>query len=388
MLYRINILLPGSGHTPLGGYRVAYEYANGLAARGHHVTTIHPAMLCRNTPFTQRPKKTFRYFQRELDKSYRPNRWFTMDANVKVEWVPSLHRDYIPPADIIIATAWQTAEWLPSYPVEAGKRLCLVYDFEHYMVGSPATREHMAAVFAQRMKTISTSPAVSDMLRACGANDTVYIPNGIDFQVFFKDYEINDPRRCAIGFPTRNESFKGTSDAIKALSIVRERSNRDLHFWSFGGRRPRCIPEWVEYYERPTDQALRKLYNQTLIFAVPSHYEGWGLPGAEAMSCGAALASTDNGGVRAYAEHMRNSLLSPPTVPEALAGNILRLLTDSNLRLTLAEQGLLDLRQFTWQRAVEALECVINESCLGTASRHSVLPDYQVSIAEAAKEHR
>jgi glycosyltransferase involved in cell wall biosynthesis len=384
MPYRITILLPGSGHAPLGGYRVAYEYANRLAARGHYVTTIHPAMLCRNTPLMERPKKVFRYLQRELDKSYRPNHWFNMDSKVKVQWVPNLHRRYIPAGDAVIATAWQTAEWLDSYPMEAGEKFCLVYDFEHYMAGSAATRKQMAEVFAGPMKTISTSPAVADMLKTCGAKDTVYIPNGLNFQVFCQDLDFNDTKRCAIGFPTRSEPFKGTEDAIRALSIVRERSSQDLRFWSFGGRRPLHMPEWVEYHERPTDQDLRRLYNQTLIFAVPSHYEGWGLPGAEAMSCGAALASTDNGGVRAYAKHLQNSLLSPPAAPEALAENILQLLCDSNLRLRLAKQGLSDIQQFTWQKSVGALESLLNESCLGAVSKYSVRTD--ISAVEPVKE--
>jgi glycosyltransferase involved in cell wall biosynthesis len=369
MPYRITILLPGSGHAPLGGYRVAYEYANRLAARGHDVTAVHPAIPYRNMPVAQTPKKLVRYLQRRFDGSYRPNRWFSMDPRVKLEWVPSLHSRYIPAGDVIIATAWQTAEWLGSYPAEAGERACLVYDFEHYMSAAPAAQKHMASVFAQRMKVIATSPAVSEMLSTCGANDAAYIPNGIDFEVFHKERNLSDPLRCAIGFPTRDEPFKGTRDAIRALSIVRERFDGELRFWSFGGRRPGYIPEWVEYHERTTDQELRRLFNQTMIFAVPSHYEGWGLPGAEAMSCGAALASTDNGGVRAYAKHMHNALLSPPKVPEALAENVLRLLEDANLRMTLAEQGHSDIREFTWQKAVDALEYLIEGLCRRTVSR-------------------
>jgi glycosyltransferase involved in cell wall biosynthesis len=386
MPYRITILLPGSGHTPLGGYRVAYEYANRLAARGHDVTTVHPAILYRNTSVAQTPKKLVRYLQRRLDGSYHPKHWFDVDPRVKLEWVPSLHHRYIPSGDLVMATAWQTAEWLDDYPMEVGKKICLVYDFEHFMGGSPATRKRMAAVFGQRMKAIATSPAVFEMLSACGASDTAYIPNGLDFEVFRPDNGLSDPLRCAIGFPTRNEPFKGTKDAIKALSMVREQFNRNLRFWSFGGRRPSYIPEWVEYHEQPTDQELRRLYDQTSIFTVPSHYEGWGLPGAEAMCCGAALASTDNGGVRAYAQHARNALLSPPNEPKALAENVLQLLRDSNLRVSLAEQALLDIRRFTWRKAVDALERLIEGLCLGTASQQSAMRERQTSITEAIQE--
>jgi glycosyltransferase involved in cell wall biosynthesis len=248
------------------------------------------------------------------------------------------------------------------------------------MSAATATQKRMASAFAQRMKVIATSPAVSGMLTACGANDAAYIPNGIDFQVFRKERSLNDPLRCAIGFPTRDEPFKGTRDAVRALSMVRERFDGELRFWSFGGRRPGYIPEWVEYHQRPTDQELQRLFNQTIVFAVPSHYEGWGLPGAEAMSCGAALASTDNGGVRVYAKHMRNALLSPPKVPEALADNVLRLLNDSNLRMTLAQQGHSDIREFTWQKAVDALEYLIQGLCRRTVSQDAAILKTEASV--------
>jgi glycosyltransferase involved in cell wall biosynthesis len=384
MSYFVDILLPGSGHAPLGGQKIAYEYANGLAARGHQVTLVHPAILYRDAPFSQITKKFVRYLQRKVDGSYRPNRWFKMDPRVELKWVPTLHPRYIPDSDVVIATAWQTAEWLNTYPAVKGKKTCLVYDYEHYMSADAAMQKRIGLAFARCLKAIATSPAVSEMLSASGASDTVYIPNGIDFEVFFDERTLNDPLRNSIGFPTRSEPFKGTKDAISALSIVRERFKQGIHFWSFGGRRPGHIPDWIEYHERPSDKELRGLYNQTLIFAVPSHYEGWGLPGAEAMSCGAALASTDNGGVRAYATHLRNSLLSPPCSPAALAENVLQLLNDSTLRKKLAEQGRADIRQFTWHKAIDSLEQLIEELCCVPASSKTMLPKPEASAVLGA----
>src|SRR5437588_7005208 len=42
---RINFLLPGYAWRPSGGFRVVYQHANRLAARGHLVTVIHPRRL-------------------------------------------------------------------------------------------------------------------------------------------------------------------------------------------------------------------------------------------------------------------------------------------------------------------------------------------------------
>ena len=44
---RIAFLLPRSGVTPIGGYKVVYEYANRLAADGYEVELVYPAYVAR-----------------------------------------------------------------------------------------------------------------------------------------------------------------------------------------------------------------------------------------------------------------------------------------------------------------------------------------------------
>jgi glycosyltransferase involved in cell wall biosynthesis len=77
------------------------------------------------------------------------------------------------------------------------------------------------------------------------------------------------------------------------------------------------------------------------------------------MACGAALVSTDNGGVRAYADDGKTALLSPPKDPVKLADNALKLLRNNNLRIHIAQRGHDHIQQFTWDRATDALEEVL-----------------------------
>jgi glycosyltransferase involved in cell wall biosynthesis len=67
------------------------------------------------------------------------------------------------------------------------------------------------------------------------------------------------------------------------------------------------------------------------VFVCSSWEEGFGLPGLEALQCGAALATTDTKGSRDYAFHERTALVSPPRDTVALARNIIRLLGDEGL---------------------------------------------------------
>jgi len=77
------------------------------------------------------------------------------------------------------------------------------------------------------------------------------------------------------------------------------------------------------------------------------------------MACGAALVSTDNGGIRAYAEHGQTALLSAPKDIDALVGNIYQLIQNEALRLHLAHAGYQHIQQFTWEKAVASFEATL-----------------------------
>lgn len=356
----ITFVVPSAGVRPVGGIKVVYEYANYLVGRGHSVIIVHPAILGIDTHWSNMPKKWVRYVQRMIDKSYIPSSWFNIDKRIKMQWVLSLKEINIPDADFVIATAWQTAEWVHSYGPEKGVKYYLIHDYEHYMTADSETRERIGATYKGDIHNIVTSPAGVEMLRICGAEVDAYIPNGIDFDTFKLKTDFESAERRAIGFPSRPEEFKGTRDAVAALDNVREKFGDNIPVWSFGGPKPDYLPSWISYYERPSDELLCNLYNSSAIFVTASHYEGWGLPGAEAMACGAALVSTEHGGVRAYAEHGRTALLSTPKDIDALVENIRRLLENPNLRQNMAQAGYQHIQQFTWEKATDALEAVLS----------------------------
>jgi len=357
---RVTFLLPCFVRYQIGGFKVVFEYANGLVQRGYQVSIVFPAVGNRKASIGMRIRGLASYLLHCVDKAYRPDAWFKLDSRVQILWVPSLAERYIPLADVVIATAWLTAEWVRNFHDDKVQRLYFVQDYEHYMNASVKIKERIELTFKMKAQFIGIAPPVLEMLQQHGVVDIEYIPNGLDFDTFFLDVPIGDEVRCTVGFPTRPELFKATGDAISALAIVRERIGSGFSVWSFGGEKPAYMPDWVEYHVRPSDEKLRSLYNHSSIFVVPSHFEGWGLPGSEAMACGAALVSTDNGGVRAYAIHEENALLSPVSQPGSLAADILRLIADPSLRIALATKGKQHIQQFTWERAIGDFDNVIN----------------------------
>jgi glycosyltransferase involved in cell wall biosynthesis len=89
---------------------------------------------------------------------------------------------------------------------------------------------------------------------------------------------------------------------------------------------------------------------------LPSHFEGWGLTGVEAMACGAALVVTNNGGSADDAFDGKTALVAEPGDVDGLATAAERLLTDQTLRLSLAAEGHSFVQRFTWESAADALE--------------------------------
>ncbi len=83
------------------------------------------------------------------------------------------------------------------------------------------------------------------------------------------------------------------------------------------------------------DETLRLLYQSTGLFVFPSLYEGFGLPVAEALACGAP---TIGSSTSAVAEQLVAEARFEPSDPDAIASAIVGGLTDDALRARLDEQ--------------------------------------------------
>lgn len=363
---KICFLLPGSSPVPTGGPKNIYEHANRLAAKGHKVTIVHAAYVTRRSGLRGALRAIASYLLNRIGvMRWRPDRWFRVEPQVELRWAFNFAPSWVPDGDAVVACAWQVAEWVREYPSSKGQKFYFAMDFERFMEAAPETKKRIAATHTAGLRTMVISPAGQAMVEANGGATPALVPCALDFTVYNLRNDINSDSRTMIGFPVRPERHKATEDALKALETVRMHPGFSGVVWAFGGERPAYLPEWVRYHERPTDEELARLYNLTRIFVVPSLYEGWGLPGSEAMACGAALVSTDNGGVHAYAEHGRTALITPIRRPDALAAAVVSLIADDGFRLRLAMAGYDNIRNFTWENSNRALEECLSESVGG-----------------------
>lgn len=145
---------------------------------------------------------------------------------------------------------------------------------------------------------------------------------------------------------------KGWGDFLVAASLVHAK-HKDLELaivTKEDGPVDTLIPCTV--HVRPSWDEFVDLCQSCRVFVSASWYESFGRPPLEAMACGAAVVTTDSGGVREYARDGHNCLMTPIRDPQALARAIEQVLNDNGLARRLGEAGRQTAQEFTWERAV------------------------------------
>ncbi|MBP2475885.1 glycosyltransferase involved in cell wall biosynthesis [Crossiella equi] len=99
---------------------------------------------------------------------------------------------------------------------------------------------------------------------------------------------------------------------------------------------------------------LARLVRSADAVCVPSLFEGFSLPAAEAMACGTPLVTTTAGALPEVVGRDQAALLVPPANPEAMAAALRRVLTEPELRQRLGTAGVRRAAGLTWPRTAEA----------------------------------
>jgi glycosyltransferase involved in cell wall biosynthesis len=379
---KINFLLPCYAWGPSGGFKVVYEYANRLVARGHHVNVIHPRRLKFPPPEKLTPRKCVqiaRLWFREI-RSEPVIHWHRVDPRVRLLYVPSSASSYIPDGDILFATAWHTVRSVMECPISKGERCYLIQHYETFQGPQNLVDETWRAP----LRKVVVSRWLADLSEALGVGEVVHIPIGIDHQVYRVMNPIaRRPRQVAMMFS--HVPFKRSADGIRALEIAKQHF-ADLQVILFGvSRRRPSIPGWMTYLNDPPQQHLvENVLNTSSIVLSPSLAEGFGLPPAEGAACGCAMVATDSGGVRDFIIHGKTGLLSPPGDPEALARNLCLLLANDDLRVRLAQAGRNLVAGLNWEHSTDLLESFLNRGERNQVSNHStaaVTPPAQMRIS-------
>lgn len=288
---RITFLLPAANLS--GGARVVAIYARELARKGHNVSVVSPP----HKPISYRTKfKRWASGGGWVTNASRQKSHFDgsgIDHRVLESFRPILEDD-VPDGDVVIATWWETAEWLEALSSRKGAKVYFVQGHEvfNYL---PINRSRATYRFPFH-KIVVANWLKRLMHEEYEDSEVDLVPNSVDRAQFFAPARTKQVAPT-IGFLYAPAEIKGVDVSSAVTRRVRE-SLPDLRVLTFGTLQPtRDLPliEGAEFHHSPPQDEIRNIYGRCDVWLTTSRSEGFNLPAMEAMACRTPVVSTRTG---------------------------------------------------------------------------------------------
>lgn len=346
-----------------GGARVIHIYAKAMKERGHEVTLV-------SRPQVASWKKRVRALV--TGKGVPPR-----TASGPTFYDPSAYAYHladpfrpigpadVPDADIVVATWWETAEWIGKYPAAKGRPVHFV---QHYEAFPGIPKERVDAVLRLPIPKITISTWLSNMLRdEFGAKRVALIPNAVDARQFDAPPRGRQPRPT-IGLVYSAHPSKDCGTAFRAFEKVRARFP-DAELVTFGKTAPALglpIPRGARFTLLPPQDRLRDLYASTDVWLCSSTTEGFGLPVLEAMACRCPVVSTRVAGPVDFVTEGVEGFLVPIQDPDAMAEKIAAVLSlpEADWR-RMSDAAHATATGYSWNDAADRFEAALKDAASG-----------------------
>jgi len=226
---------------------------------------------------------------------------------------------------------------------------------------------------ADRVITVSECSAREiERLMGIPANRIRVVYNGVDTDVFKSDEGLPKKKSNSLIFVGNTEDRKkGIKYLLQAIKMLENECPVKLTIIDGGAPETQYVPALMQqinlngrvtFARRLSGEDLVKWYAAADLAIVPSMFEGFGLPAAEAMACEVPVIAFSAGALPELVADGETGLLVPPADVPALAAAIKKLVQDNELRLRMGKEARKRVqRMFNWEKAATQILDVYKE---------------------------
>jgi glycosyltransferase involved in cell wall biosynthesis len=262
-------------------------------------------------------------------------------ANARALLCPANLAPLAHPRNVIVihdAAALRHPEWYsPAYAAWQGRILpALARRALHVVTVSEFSRRELTDLLG--LRDVSVIP---------GGVDPRYTPEA-DADTARLELGLTKPYVLCVASQTARKNLQALTPLAQHVDVV-----------VAGGHRPQFAREEgldaLRHLGAVPERLLPGLYAGAEAFALPSLYEGFGLPVLEAMACGTPVVAS---GLTALPETAGGAARLAP--PDELAGAARELLDDEAERERLRDAGLRRAKEFTWARTAAEMDALLS----------------------------
>lgn len=314
-----------------GGSKIILEYANRLSRLGNKITILS---------YDQYPN------------------WFKLDKEIEFIQIPidEIMENRIPDCDIIIPTSWKNiyqAVNCRKAPVtffeQGGSHIFEVQNLSELKYKTVKSRIDL-------LNFIHTVSSFSkNKIKEVYNKDAEVICNAVDNTIFYPRDSFDRTNKIinitTIG--SEQFKFKNVGETLKCIRKLKEKYNNINLNW-ISQDEPKVNKEIA--IVNPKQIEIGNILRNTDIFICNSEYESFCLPVLEAMSCGSAVITTDNGGIKDFVIDEYNGLIVEKHNEKDLMQKIEILINDDCKRLELMKNALETAKNFSWENSVKKMQ--------------------------------
>ncbi len=259
----------------------------------------------------------------------------------------------------MIATWWETAEWMSGFSSKKGIKVHFVQGHE---VFSNQPIERVKAAYCLPNHKLTISHWLVDLLKdEYKASDVFHVPNSVDTALFHApEREKQDPP--TIGLLYAWSTVKGVDISLKAINLVKQQYP-EIRLVVFGAQQltdELPLPGNSAFTFSPPQEQIRELYSRCDVWLCGSRSEGFHLAPLEAMACRCPVVSTRVGGPLDIVEEGVNGYLVNIEDYKGLAEALLKVISLPDKKwLEMSDAAYATAMRYSWDDAADLFEDVL-----------------------------